>query len=54
MSLLKIFMADFGSIMKKDVNNNSQSNGDSDMRPVKVALKVEKKKDGSWKKPTSI
>ena len=32
--------------MRKDDNGNKQSNGDSDMRPVKVALKVEKNRDG--------
>jgi replicative DNA helicase len=45
-SIQKIFIADFGAIMTKDASNNSQTNGDSEMRPVKVALKVEKSRDG--------
>jgi hypothetical protein len=45
-SIQKIFIADFGAIMRKDDNGNNQSNGDSEIRPVKVALRVEKNRDG--------
>jgi replicative DNA helicase len=45
-SIQKIFIADFGAIMKKEDNGNNQPNGDSEIRPVKVALKVEKNRDG--------
>jgi hypothetical protein len=49
-SIHKIFIADFGAIMKKDDNGNNQCNGDSEIRPVKVALKVEKNRDGKLRK----
>lgn len=45
-SIQKVFIADFGVIMKKDDGGQDNSNGDFQTKPVKVTLKVEKYRDG--------
>ncbi len=45
-SIQKIFIADFGAIMRKDDISNKQSNIESEMRPVKINLRMEKNRDG--------
>ena len=45
-SIQKLFIADFGGIIRKDNSGSDTEKEDPSLRPVKVVLNIEKKRDG--------
>jgi len=45
-SIQKLFIADFGGIIRKDNSGSDAKKEDPSLRPVKVVLNIEKNRDG--------